>query len=71
VVKTEDGKWQLTASDGTVIGTYPTNAEAWRAHDRLAGEHVNRSEIVADWFLGMTLPVSEPQCADGTYDLGS
>jgi hypothetical protein len=49
VTPTDDGKWQLISPDGTVIGTYATNAEAWRAYDRQTGEHVDRSEAVADW----------------------
>jgi hypothetical protein len=50
IVRAEDGKWQLVDSE-RVLGTYATNAEAWRALDRSVGEPVNPQEKkTADFF---------------------
>jgi hypothetical protein len=50
IIKAPDGLWLLTDRDAAVLGTYPTNAEAWRAYDRLLGEPISKAEDRADWF---------------------
>jgi hypothetical protein len=38
VTQAPDGTWQVTAPDGAVLATCVTNAEAWKAYDRLADQ---------------------------------
>jgi hypothetical protein len=37
VTQAPDGTWQVTAPDGSMLATCATNAEAWKAYDKLAG----------------------------------
>jgi hypothetical protein len=49
ILQGTDG-WYIEYDDGiTLAGPYDTNAEAWRALDRLNGEPINRREQVSDW----------------------
>jgi hypothetical protein len=49
VVQAKGGKgWELW--DGVrFIGHFHTSRQAWREHDRIAGEAMNRQENVAEW----------------------
>jgi hypothetical protein len=49
VIQTLDGKWVVTDANGNVLAMCETNAEAWRAYDRVAGEPRSRQEAVTDW----------------------
>ena len=49
VTQTSDGKWAVVDATGAVLATCDTNAEAWRAYDRLANEPSTRRESNTDW----------------------
>ncbi len=53
--QTDDGRWQLVADDGRVLGTYATNAEAWRAFERMEGEPISKAEERTDWIVQQNL----------------
>lgn len=48
VVKASDC-WFVYNGNYFVAGPFKTNAEAWRALDRLEGQPINRSENTSDW----------------------
>lgn len=41
--------WKIDGCNAQAIGSYETNAEAWRAYDRIMGEPVSKREEVAEW----------------------
>ncbi|MCI0998941.1 hypothetical protein HWD97_02475 [Ochrobactrum sp. C6C9] len=50
VVTGNDGKiYVANAHGGIMAGPFETNAQAWRAADRISGEPVSRSEKVSMW----------------------
>jgi hypothetical protein len=50
VTQVASGKWAVVdVITGAVIATYDTNAEAWRAYDRLANEPSTRRDAAIDW----------------------
>jgi len=49
VTKLDDGKWAVVDANGAVLAKCQTNAEAWRAYDRLASEPTTRRDAVVDW----------------------
>jgi hypothetical protein len=50
-VKQTDRGWDVVDTDGRVLASFPTNAEAWRFADRCEGDPVSRSENVASWIM--------------------
>ena len=50
VVQSASG-WDVVDSDGKVLASFATNAEAWRFADRCEGDPVSRSENVASWIM--------------------
>lgn len=45
-----DAGWIVQASDGSIAaGPFPTNAEAWRALDRIERQPVSPQEKRTDW----------------------
>lgn len=48
VVETESG-FVVVDGTATLAGPFPTNAEAWRAADRLEGSPISPAEKRADW----------------------
>ncbi|MGA2636612.1 hypothetical protein [Methylocella sp.] len=55
ITKSPDGKWQVLGADEEVLETCETNAQAWRALDRLANEPTNRAENTVDWLFSNSL----------------
>jgi hypothetical protein len=56
ILPTSDGHFQITDDDGHFMaGPYETNAEAWRAFDRIAGEPISPTEKKTDWIVGQIL----------------
>lgn len=51
VSKTANGKWGMFSEAGDLLSEHDTHAEAWRAHDRLMNEPVNKREDTADWIF--------------------
>jgi hypothetical protein len=49
VTQSPDGEWQVTNAAGAVLATCSTNAEAWRALDRMTGEPQTRGQALSDW----------------------
>ncbi len=49
VRKQHDGWHYVVSAGGIIAGPFETNAEAWRALDRLTGQPVSRSEQVSMW----------------------
>ena len=44
------GAWFVVGADGRVLaGPFKTNAEAWRALDRINGQPVSRSEKTSEY----------------------
>lgn len=54
VIETADG-FVVTNGAATLAGPYPTNAEAWRAADRLEGSPISPAEKRADWISNKIL----------------
>ncbi|WP_027036520.1 hypothetical protein [Mesorhizobium ciceri] len=48
VIETADG-FVVVDGAATLAGPFPTNAEAWRAADRLEGSPISPAEKRADW----------------------
>ena len=48
-VTQRDGRWAVLDPAGNTISTHDTNAQAWRAADRLANEPISKREDTADW----------------------
>ncbi|TJU87603.1 MAG: hypothetical protein E5Y15_08355 [Mesorhizobium sp.] len=48
VIETESG-FVVVDGDKVLAGPFPTNAEAWRASDRMDGSPVSPAEKRADW----------------------
>ncbi|WP_274626551.1 hypothetical protein [Arvimicrobium flavum] len=44
VIRTDDGRWAVTNGSDIVAGPFNTNAEAWRAADRMTGDPISKSE---------------------------
>lgn len=57
VVQASDGSggWLVISHGETLAGPFPTNAEAWRAADRLEGSPISPSEKRADWISNKIL----------------
>lgn len=49
IVKLGDGRWAVIYCGEIVAGPFDSNAQAWRALDRMTGDPISRSEKVADW----------------------
>lgn len=49
VSRLPSGKWAVLDSTGAVISEHETNAQAWRALDRMQNEPINKREDTADW----------------------
>ncbi len=49
VYQNSAGIFVVERSDGKVMRMCETNAEAWRAVDRLENEPINRQEELGDW----------------------
>lgn len=50
VIQQQDGRYAVEARDGSrLAGPFPTNAEAWRALDRLNHEPINPAEKRTDY----------------------
>jgi hypothetical protein len=49
VTQTSDDKWVVLDLNGAVLAKCETNAEAWKAYDRLANEPTTRREAITDW----------------------
>lgn len=49
VSRRADGQWIVTDPAGNTLSTHNTNAQAWRAADRLANEPISKREDTADW----------------------
>jgi hypothetical protein len=49
VTQAPDGTWQVIAPDGSMLATCATNAEAWKAYDKLAGELLSPREALNMW----------------------
>lgn len=45
----DGGGWVVISRGETLAGPFPTNAEAWRAADRLEGSPISPAEKRADW----------------------
>jgi hypothetical protein len=43
--------WDVLDLDGTVLVSFPTNAQAWRWVDRQTGDAISRSEKVSEWIM--------------------
>lgn len=41
--------WKIDGAKAELVKDYDTNAEAWRAYDRIMGEPVSKREEVAEW----------------------
>lgn len=52
-VKGSGSEW-IASADDEIIGTFTTNAEAWRALDRHMREPVSKREDTADWISRKT-----------------
>ncbi|WP_434723063.1 hypothetical protein [Mesorhizobium sp. RIZ17] len=50
-----EGGFVVVADAQTVAGPYPTNADAWRALDRLEGDPISPAEKRADWISNKIL----------------
>ncbi|RWO68953.1 MAG: hypothetical protein EOS17_16795 [Mesorhizobium sp.] len=57
VVQASDGSggWLVISHGETLAGPFPTNAEAWRAADRIEGSPISPSEKRADWISNKIL----------------
>ncbi|TIP06638.1 MAG: hypothetical protein E5X72_00030 [Mesorhizobium sp.] len=49
------GGWLVVDGDATLAGPFSTNAEAWRAVDRLEGSPISPAEKRADWIASKIL----------------
>jgi len=49
VSKHPDGGYCVMNGASIVAGPFDTNAQAWRALDRISGEPISRSEKVSMW----------------------
>lgn len=49
VFKQPDGKYLVVNGGNVLAGPFDTNAQAWRALDRISGEPISRSEKVSMW----------------------
>jgi hypothetical protein len=43
-------QWWLQTEQAELIGPFPSNAVAWRHHDRRTGDPISRSEAVTEWW---------------------
>jgi hypothetical protein len=50
----EENKYEIT-NGVDVLGQYETNAEAWRALDRMYGDPINKSEAKSEYLWGLRL----------------
>lgn len=55
VVQAVDGGWIIISREKILAGPFLTNAEAWRAADRLEGEPTSPAENRADWIANKIL----------------
>lgn len=56
VVQASDGGgWVVVSRGETLAGPFPTNAEAWRAADRLEGSPISPAEKRSDWISNKIL----------------
>lgn len=49
VIEAPGGGWIVVSRGETLAGPFPTNAEAWRAADRIEGSPISPAEKRADW----------------------
>lgn len=49
VVEAPGSGWIVVSGGETLAGPFPTNAEAWRAADRIEGSPISPAEKRADW----------------------